>query len=174
MKSTFNLLLVLIVLMSCGERKPPIDEKIIEPEIKVSYESLKNLLENKGPITNEYLTDSIPVYGKTLSDHTILKEFEKYVLVKAGGGETDVSNYYVVSFSKRSGKLIDYIELGQLAEGVEPYKIRWQSSTSFSTVDYQYELVEDEESGAYMQGALLDSVVLTYRVNANGYFISDE
>jgi hypothetical protein len=74
-------------------------------------------------------------------------------------------------FSKNTGKLLSIVALGQETEGVHPYKINWKSNVSFSTVDYRSKLLEDEESGAYLQGDLLDSLIRNYEVNPRGYIV---
>jgi len=142
----------------------------VNVEMGVSYQKLKLLIEDKQPIPKAYLlTDpEILVSGGALYEHIILQKSDDYIIIKSRDGGTDISKYYLLSFSTKTGNLISFIELGQETEGVDPYKLNWQSNTSFSTVDYQYELLEDEESGAYIKGNLLDSMVQNYEVNASG------
>ncbi len=187
MKQLLYFLCVVIVIISCnnGNSSKSKTEKdavesteednsanaVAEPE--ASYKTLRNLIENKQPIPGNYLvTDpENPIRGM-LFEHNVLKESDNYILVRSRDDGTAVSGYYLLSFSKQTGKLISFIELGKEAEGVEPYKINWESDNLFSTVNYEYELVEDEESGAYMKGAVLDSIVQKYEVISNGSITS--
>lgn len=169
---TLYLLSISLFLFGCNNTnsKGDIEKSKNDPigvkDIDVSYEILRTLLENKQPITKEHLTDSI---RGVLSEYSILNQSDNYVLVKANNGGTDVRDYYLLSFSKNTGKLISFVGLGQETEGVQPYKISWESNVLFSTVDYRYEFLEDEESGAYLQGALLDSTIQYYEVNSTGF-----
>lgn len=166
------LLLISLCLFACNTSNSNRDiekRKDDTAEVKdmdVSYDMLRILLESKQPITKEYLTDSMRV---VFSEYSILNQSDNYVLVKANNGGTDVRNYYLLSFSKNTGKLISFVGLGQETEGVQPYKINWESNILFSTVDYRYELLEDEESGAYLQGDLLDSTLRYYEVQPTGF-----
>lgn len=148
---------------------------IIEKTTKVetSYEALNEMLINNQPIYGDYLVKgSEEAIDGSLQNHLILQESKDYIFVQSTDGGTDVSHYYLLSFSKDTGKLIDFIGAGTEAEGVDPYKINWESDTSFSTVDYQYELLEEEESGAYIKGNLLDSTVQYYSIAPNGLIVS--
>lgn len=144
-------------------------------EADISYEALQTLLTNKQPIHGDYLLSGLkePISG-SINNHSLLQETDDYVFVKSTNGGTDVLQYYLLSFSKKTGILIDYISVGTEAEGVDAYKINWQSTTSFSTVDYQYELLEDEESGAYIKGGLLDSTILNYDISSSGLIVLKE
>ena len=125
-------------------------------------------MESKQPITKKYFVDSEIRINGFLYNHSILQKSDKYVIIRSTDNGTFVKNYYLLSFSKNTGKLISFVEIGQETEGVEPYKISWKSDIAFSTVDFQYELLEDEESGAFIQGAVLDSTVRNYEVNTDG------
>lgn len=139
--------------------------------VNVSHETIQSLIKNNQPITSANLPDSI---RGVFHEYTIVNESDNYTLIKAANNGTDSRDYYLFSISKNSGKLISSVELGQETEGVQPYKLNWESKDIFSTVDYQYELIEDEESGAYMQGNLLDSVIRYYKINPYGMIIQKE
>ncbi len=166
----FYLLLISFCLFGCNntnskngiEKNNNIDIK----DIDVSYDILSALLENKQPIPKEYLTDSIK---GVLSEYSILNQSDNYVLIKANNAGTYVRDYYLLSFSKSTGKLISFLELGQETEGVQPSKINWESNDLFSTLNYRFELLEDEESGAYLQGNLIDSTIRYYEIDAIGF-----
>jgi hypothetical protein len=144
-------------------------------ETDISYKTLRELLTNNQPIYGEYLfIDSEKSISGSINNHSILQESNKYIFVLSNNGGTDISNYYLLSFSKDTGSLIDFISAGTEAEGVESHKINWISSTSFSTVDYEYELLEDEESGAYIKGNLLDSTVQSYDITPRGLLVARE
>lgn len=174
MTRTLHLFLISLCLFGCNNTNSKGDigkiknDPIGVKDIDVSYEILKTLLENKQPITKDHLTDSI---RGVFSEYSILNQTDNYVLIKANNSGTDIRDYYLLSFSKNTGKLISFVGLGQETEGVQPHKINWESSVLFSTVDYQYEFIEDEESGAYLQGALFDSTIQYYKINSIGLIV---
>lgn len=138
-------------------------------ESNTSYEGLKTLLDSKQPVYGDYLRiDGKPAIEGMVQEHDVQQESDKYIIIRSRDGGTMVSNYYMLSFSKSTGQLISFIGVGQEAEGVDPLTINWDSPTSFTTVDNKYELVEDEESGAYMKGAIIDSVAIYYLVSLEG------
>ena len=163
-----------IILLGCNQSKST-DEtlEVSEPETSTeeatSYELLKTLLDTKQPVYGDYLLiDGKPGLEGMVQEHLLQQESDKYVIVRSRDGGTMQSKYYILSFSKLSGKLVSFVPVGMETEGVEPMKVTWQSPTSFSAVEYNYELVEDEESGAYMKGSLIDSVVVNYQVSLDG------
>ncbi|WP_416864290.1 MAG: hypothetical protein ACMVP2_16760 [Imperialibacter sp.] len=183
MRGPFFSLIFLMVAIACTPDKSPtsaselaeestaaMEEEEAAPMAEVSHEQLKRLIETQQPISAEFLpaASEMVIYGGSLRDHTILQETNDYLLVQSKDGGTDISNYYLLSFSKETGMAISFIGLGQEAEGVDPYKLRWAYDNSFSTVAYQYERLEDEESGAYMKGALIDSTVTNYTIATDG------
>lgn len=185
MTRIFYLLLISFALFSCNNDNSKEIEKIEEETIHLVeekvvetdtlYESLKNLLANNQPIYGDYLfLESEESIQSSLHDHAILQESDDYIFIQSTNGGTDIRHHYLVSFSNKSGVCIDFLHIGMETEGVEPYKVNWKSNTSFSTVDYQYELIEDEESGAYMKGELLDSTVQNYTIAPSGTIISEK
>ena len=184
MKHLFYLSLFLLGIMGCSSDNSTkntsevdsdtsnVSEGKMNAEADISYEALDKLLARNQPIYGDYLQNGseISISG-SLNNHSILQETNDYVLVKSTNGGTDVLQFYLSIFSKETGILIDFISVGTEAEGVDPYKITWLSPSSFSTVDYQYELLEDEESGAYIKGSLLDSTVLNYNISSSGLIV---
>lgn len=162
---------------SADERQNETSHELEEPTVQdnVSYMSLKKLLENNEPITDKYFkVDLVVTLKGYLYDHRIVQDADKYIIVYANDNGTMSKKYYLLSFSKETGKMLSLLEAGQETEGVEPDKISWQSDNRFYKINYQYELLEDEESGAYLRGALLDSTVLNYEILNNGQFIPVE
>ena len=177
MKYTVLFLTVAAWLVGCSQSKPSGDiddassttSELPSEESKTSYEVLKTLLDSKKPVYGEYLLiDGKPALEGMVQEHMVQQESDQYVIVRSRDGGTMESKYYLLSFSKSSGQLVSFVQVGMEIEGVDPMKISWLSPTSFATVEYSYELVEDEESGAYMKGALLDSTIRNYQVSTEG------
>ncbi len=159
---SFILLFSLIIFASCNSNR--------EQESSISYDSLYQYLTSNQPIYGEYLKmsngDSL---AKAIVYHEIVQDANEYIISKSSDGGTAVKGFYLLSFSKETGRLLNYIHLGNEAEGASPKKVNWSSDSIFFTVDYNYELLEDEE-GFYYQGELIDSLVMTYSINSNGIF----
>jgi len=179
MKKSIYLLIITTFFFSCTNNKSANnnqEEKTATSNVdkneqvtEVSYERLKELLDKNEAISVNYLvSDKELPPQKALYENRIVQESNSYILIQSRDDGTDAKNYYLLTFSKKTGQLISFIGIGQEAEGVDPYKINWQSDKAFSTVDYQYEIVEDKESGAYIQGALQDSTLRNYEITEEG------
>ncbi|MEM9897205.1 MAG: hypothetical protein AAF789_12630 [Bacteroidota bacterium] len=177
MKSLTLLFAVMILLVaSCADSKKSTSTALnndkMEKDNTVSYDSLLAAINNGQEIPCTYLNrDDLQSEPKCpLSQIEILKDGQSYIILSAMhlNQSLDAYPYFLCTFSKESGTLLSFVSLGQEAEGVDPKEIRWDSEDQFSLINYSYELIEDEESGAYMQGALNDSTVVGYTINEGG------
>lgn len=138
--------------------------------VEITFDQLQKLIENKEVIPQEYLKNEVINFGRSLPNHEIINETDNYLLVKGSSiHEAGAEHYYLLSFSKETGQVVDFIGIGAMAEGVEPFTIKWYSDSVFSSIDYQHELLEDEE-GIYYAGDLIDSTIVNYNIASNGKF----
>ena len=142
----------------------------VEATDATSFDSLLHYIENKQEIPCSYTNQLQESLKCPLTQNQLIKESNRYVVVKAMhlNHAMDSSPYYLCFFSKKTGKLISFLPIGQEAEGVEPHTIKWKSDSTFSMTEYNYEFIEDEESGAYLRGALKDSTITHYSIDDDG------
>jgi hypothetical protein len=140
-------------------------------EAVLSYDSLILYIKNNKQIPCSYFES----HGKgdlkcPLEQSILINEPDSYIIVKAMhlNQVLDSYPYYLCTFSKESAEMISFIPIGEEAEAVEPNVIIWESDNEFKMIEYSYELVEDEESGAYMRGEIKDSTVTEYRIDSLG------
>ncbi len=168
MKNLIYLKVVLVlVLYSCTTSTT--EQTNSDSEESISYTSLKQLLDTNQAIDDRYLIDEAKsgIIG-VLIFHTIVLESDDFIMVNSGNESTMPKNYYLTTFSKKNGNMVSYLPLGAEAEAAEPAKVVFDSSNQFYTVEYSYELLVDEESGAYMEGNLLDSIINQYKISNEG------
>ena len=172
MNQSLQILIISILIVGCTNNNSTTKDnstKSTAKETNVSYEGLMALLVSDEPIGVNYLVASLdPLPQKALYENSILQKSDEYILIKSRDNGTDAKNYYLLTFSKKTGRLISFIGLGQEAEGVDPSKVIWQTNDEFSTIDYKYELIEDEESGAYIKGVIQDSTIQNFVIDNKG------
>jgi hypothetical protein len=176
-----HFLAILTVLFSCngnnstGEKTKSITtDSTIENQLAkadLAYDSLIFFIENNKQIPCSYFENHDNGDLKCPVEQSILiNEVDSYIVVKTmhANQSLDAYPYYLCTFSKESAEMKSFIPIGEEAEGVEPNVIRWKSDNEFKMIEYSYDFIVDEESGAYMQGEIKDSTVTEYRIDSAG------
>ena len=173
MKNIYLIIILSLLVVNCEKKekqKLSLDDSQGVKEIseRSTQEKTNKNFKKDQYIATELLKTYKNIVHKPLFMRSLLKETSNYNLIQASDNGTDIRNYFLLSISKKNGEVSSLIELGQETEGVEPFKINWKSQNTFSTIDYKFKFVEDPESGAYMKGALEDSIIHNYEVNSIG------